>query len=162
MVIMAVYNLSGVKAVQEDEWLVKAADTRFENKGYYNSIFTKEDNVTWHIQGDLRSILVQRRSWIYTTDPSVRTFAIKHDHLKNVQVTIYSRGVEVYWDFYFAAEHLVIKAEDKIMDAVIVDVSGTLAVHSEGSFQVGFSIDPATEERWESSINSTRKEGSCQ
>lgn len=149
-VAVAVYVLSGLgvaQAVQEDEWLTKPPDTRFQFKQYVDATFSKEENVTWDIQGDLRSIRVQRRSWIYTLDTSAQVMAIKHDHLTDIKVTIYSAGVKVLWKFTFEKEHVVIQADDKIEDSVIVEVNGTLAVHSEGSFQVGFSIDPETAER---------------
>lgn len=141
--------IDDIVAQLPDEWLDVSPDERFSHRNRYNSIYTKEDNVTWRIGEDLRYIEVRRTSWLCSSDDSTTKLAVKYDHLKNVTVGVYSDEKRVSWKFVYAKDHLVFTAEDRLLGQMRLDVNGTLPFHPDGVFQVGFTEDAATGEKWE-------------
>lgn len=147
LIVALQLNTDYIEAIYEDEWLDKPPEFKFEAKNYYRVVFTKEDNVSWNIAGDLRTIQVTRTAWVYALDQTVTHLAIKYDHLKNVKLSIQSRGLKVQWPFYYENEYLIVEAKDKLLNRVYIAMVGYLWVNTEGTFQVGFSVDEDTQQR---------------
>lgn len=126
----------------------KPPDNIFRYKDRHASLFSKEENVTWRISHDLKTITVRRVSWLYTTDNSTRLIALQYDDLHDVRAAIYVDGVQKFWKFIYTANHLVFFAEQRIMGSFIVDVNGTLNYDPYGLYQVGLIVEEDSESRW--------------
>lgn len=136
-------------AKRSDYWWDKRPEPyeKFSHKTQHRELFTNEENVTWRIAKDFRSVQVQRRSSVYTTDLSTVQLEIQYDNLHNTTVALFSNGKKVIYDFTYEKRSLVFNIKEQIRDQFKVLTNGTLFFHPKSSYQAGFTVDDDTGER---------------